>query len=172
MTPKIEGIAKVKTLNPKPVGFIQRILWKEWARLKSPYFEEFYFIRSPYLDNKVPAGHQNIRGRIFFIFLLSSLSYSQIWLNSSCGWLPLWLHHNIERNHRPKTSLGSRPDSFCENWWVSHTVIPRLRTYPPTSSHTSENQVLRTNFSFKIFNIETPKAIKGSAQIQFSVFNF
>jgi hypothetical protein len=50
----------------------------------------------------VPRGHKNIERFLQTFFSPSYLTCSQNLANSSCGWLPGWLHHKIGRKKREK----------------------------------------------------------------------
>jgi hypothetical protein len=49
---------------------------------------------------KFQTGSQEYR-RILYLFLLSFLVRSQIWLNLFCGWSALWLHHKVLKRRNP-----------------------------------------------------------------------
>ncbi len=98
-------------------------------------FSRFLFLSFPNRQMfycKFQIASQEYR-RILYLFLLSYLVHSQIWLNLFCGWSALWLHHHKvlkRRNPGLESGLrGQKEPASVEHVISSKIQIPRTRGF-------------------------------------------
>ncbi len=114
-------------------------LYKDFSwEKKNPQIRQIFkifvsiFSKSSDFFCKFQIGSQEYR-RILYLFLLSYLVRSQIWLNLFCGWSALWLHHHKvlkRRNPGLESGLrGQKEPASVEHVISSKIQIPRTRGF-------------------------------------------